>query len=124
MQVQTSRTSSLALIVTLVIAPLLLASCAGGGSGGGYRPYGHYPPGFSSYHHRPWWGYRPIIIDGRDRQIDPDWSVPPPRGGVTPPDHNIDPDWGVEPPLPSIEPMPDLGMPDVGGMDADFGVVE
>lgn len=123
MQKNPSHLLPLAFLIMLVITPLLLASCASGGSGK-YRTHTHYPPGFSSYYYRPWGGYRPIIIDGRDREIDPDWSVPPPRE-VTPPDRGVDPDWGVEAPAaPIAEPLPDLGMPDFGGADIDLGGFE
>lgn len=109
------RIRMLVLLATLVIPPLLLASCASGGSGRYHRTYMH--PGFSSHYYRPW-GYRPIIIDGRDREVDPDWGVSGP--GI--PDQGVDPDWGAEAPrAPIAEPMPDLGMPDFGGMEMDMG---
>lgn len=98
------RIQTLVLLATLVILPLLLASCASGGGGGSgryHRTYMH--PGFSSYYYRPW-GYRPIIIDGRDREVDPD--------------------WGVEPDIPIAVPQPDLGMPDFGGMEMDVGTFD
>lgn len=97
MQKNPSHLRSLAFLIMLVITPLLLASCASGGSGK-YRTHTHYPPGFSSYYYRPWGGYRPIIIDGRDREIDPDWSVPPPRG--VPPQTKVSTLTGEWKPLP------------------------
>lgn len=90
---------TLALLGALVTAPLLLTSCASSGSGTA-RTSTRDSPGFRGYYHRPW-GYRPIYIGGRDREVDPD--------------------WGVEPDVPIAISQPDLGMPDFGGMDIDLG---
>lgn len=89
------------MIITLSIALLAMSACSSSGGSGYSRTTIHHGVGYRGYRADPW-GYRPVYI--------------PIDGGS-----GVDPDWGVEAPsTPIAVPMPDMGMPDFGGMDFDF----
>jgi len=89
---------SLAVVVLAAASVVLTTACSSGGSGMS-RTSMHYGAGYRGYYRQPW-GYPPVYVGG---------------GGV-------DPDWGVEAPdYPVATPMPEMGMPDMGGMDMDMG---
>jgi hypothetical protein len=81
--------------VLLIVLTLMFIACAGGGSRTGVGVYRHH------YGHGPWWGSgyyrdRVIVVPEGDLEVA---ATPLPSG-------------------PEQRPMPDMGMPDVGG---DFG---
>lgn len=87
----------LVLMLSLSILLLLMPACSSSGGSGYSRSSIHY--GYRGYRGHPW-GYDGVYIPG--------------GGGV-------DPDWGVGGPSgPVAVPLPEMGMPDMGGMDFDF----
>ena len=81
-----------------LISASLMTACSGGSSG--YtRSHVSYGAGYRGYYRRPW-GYPPVYVGGGE----------------------VDPDWGVDrPDMPEAVPLPEMGMPDMGGMDMDMG---
>lgn len=87
---------SLVVVATVVFAlsaAVLSTACSGSGSGS-TRTHVHYGAGYRGYYHDPW-RYRPAYGGG------------------------IGPGIGYEPPVAAQ--MPEMGMPDFGGMDMDMG---
>ena len=91
-----SRLLTITLTMSLVLMGSMIVTACSSGSSGSYRTHVNYGVGYRGYHGRPW-GYPPVYIGG--------------GGGV-------DPDWGVDAPI--ATPLPEMGMPDFGGMDFDF----
>jgi hypothetical protein len=89
---QRIRIICLALIVLFTAAAL--AACSGGG-GGGYRSV---HVGYGGYYGARPWGYYPSYGHG-----------------------GIDPGLGIDD-GPAAAQLPDMGMPDMGGMDMDMGL--
>lgn len=87
---------SLVIIATVVFAlSAAILSTACSGSGSGYtRTHMHYGAGYRGYYHDPW-RYRPVYGGG------------------------IGPGIGQGPPVATQ--LPEMGMPDFGGMDMDMG---
>lgn len=83
------------LVITTIVFLASLSACSGS-SGGGYRGYSNYGygVGYNRYYGGGPWGYHPGYVGG-----------------------GIDIDDG-----PIAEQMPDMGMPDMGGMDMDMGM--
>jgi hypothetical protein len=85
------------LMLTLSMTTWLLTACSSSGGSGYSRSSVHY--GYRGYRGHPW-GYDRVYV---------------PVGG------GIDPGWGVGGPSgPVATPLPDMGMPDMGGMDFDW----
>ncbi|MDX2427513.1 MAG: hypothetical protein QNK22_02385 [Xanthomonadales bacterium] len=87
------------LVITTIVFLASLSACSGS-SGGGYRGHTNYGygVGYDGYYGRGPWGYRPGYVGG----------------GIGP---GVEIDDG-----PVAEQMPDMGMPDMGGMDMDMGM--
>ena len=88
-----------AAILISVISLLASLTACSSGSSGSYRTHVSYGPGYRGYYGARPWGYYPDY------------------GG-----HPVDPDWGVDPGGPVATPLPEMGMPDMGGMDMDMGM--
>ena len=90
----------IAAISSLSIAAAGLTACSSGG-GGGYRSHTSYGVGYGGYYGSRPWGYYPGYVGGGP----------------------IDPDWGVGHGGPEAAQLPEMGMPDMGGMDSmDMGM--
>ena len=85
------------LVITTIVFLASLSACSGS-SGGGYRGHTNYGVGYGGYYGRRPWGYHPGYVGG----------------GIGP---GVEIDDG-----PVAEQMPDMGMPDMGGMDMDMGM--
>ena len=83
-----------------------MTACSSSGGGGYNRASMHYGNGYRGYRGNPW-GYDGVYY--------------PDGGGGIGGGGSVDPDWGVDAPSrPIAVPMPEMGMPDFGGMD-DMG---
>lgn len=80
--------------VALALGAATLTTACSGGSSGHTRTHVHYGAGYRGYYHDPW-RYRHGYVD------------------------DIGPGIGHEPPVATQ--MPEMGMPDFGGMDMDMG---
>lgn len=89
-----SLTKIVLLIVSLSLGSFLISACSSSGGSGYSRSSIHY--GYRGYRGHPW-GYGGVYIPG---------------GG------GIGPGWGGG--GPTAVQLPDMGMPDMGGMDFDF----
>ena len=89
-----SRLLIVAGTVALVLCTASLITACGGGSSGYTRTHMHYGAGYRGYYNDPW-RYRPVY-----------------GGGVGP---------GIGHDGPVAAQMPEMGMPDFGGMDMDMG---
>ena len=88
-----ARVLIIATTITLALGAAVLMTACGGSSSGHTRTQVHYSPGYRGYHRDPW-RYRPVYV-------------------------GEGPGIGHEPPMAAQ--MPEMGMPDFGGMDMDFG---
>ena len=80
------------LLVAIALVSTLLTTACSGSSSGYKRTHVSYGAGYRGYYNRPW-GYPPVYVGG-----------------------GVDPDWGVDrPDMPEAVPLPDMGMPDMGG---------
>jgi hypothetical protein len=78
----------------IIVGTVLVSACSG--SGGGYRGYASHGIGYGRYYGARPWGYYPGYVD-------------------------VEPDLGVED-GPVAMPLPEMGMPDMGGMDMGMGM--
>jgi hypothetical protein len=78
----------------IIVGTVLVSACSG--SGGGYRGYASHGIGYGRYYGARPWGYYPGYVD-------------------------VDPDFGVDD-GPVAMPLPEMGMPDMGGMDMGMGM--
>ena len=87
------------LVITTIVFLASLSACSGY-SGGGYRGHTSYGVGvgYDGYYGRRPWGYHPGYIGG-----------------------GIGPGVGIDD-GPVAAQMPDMGMPDFGGIDMDMGM--
>jgi hypothetical protein len=90
-----NRTRKRLIAPTLIVATLLAGACSG--SGGGYRGHASHGIGYGHYYGPRPWGYYPGYID-------------------------VDPGPGIDD-GPVATPLPEMGMPDLGGgMDMGMGM--
>ena len=92
---KTSRFLIVAGAVAVAMSTAVLTTACSSGSSGYTRTHMHYGAGYRGYYHDPW-RYRPGYIGG----------------GVGP---------GIGHDGPVATQLPDMGMPDFGGMDMDMG---
>ena len=96
----------LIVLATMLIFLLGMTACSSSGGSGYSRSSMHYGYGYRGYRGNSW-GYGGNYYPGGGGGI----------GGGGP----VDPDWGVDAPsAPIAVPMPEMGMPDMGGMDFDW----
>jgi hypothetical protein len=88
----------IAILISIISLLASLTACSGSSSGS-YRSHMSYGSGYRGYYGARPWGHYPGYV-GRP----------------------IDPDWGVDPGGPSAVQLPEMGMPDMGGMDMDMGM--
>lgn len=88
----------IAILISVISLLASLTACSGGSSGS-YRSHVSYGPGYRGYYGARPWGHYPGYV-GRP----------------------IDPDWGVDAGGPSAAQLPEMGMPDMGGMDMGMGM--